>query len=120
MGATGTAADQISETVLNGFAQLLRELGHGGRPVHVSQRTEAVFVLSGDAIQLEAYAAVPEAFAGVQVVRKLIEHVTAAEAAVLCQTLRQLRCCKPADAPLETASPITEDQDDRQCRCTDQ
>lgn len=109
MGSTGTPADQIPEAVLSGFGQLLREVG-ACLPVIVGMRSSPVFCLTGSAADMEAYAVLPGEFEGYPVIRKLIEHVTASEAAEICQLLRRLR-----NAPVEPAANVKEDEDGGQC-----
>lgn len=110
MGKTGTPADQVPEAVLVGFGQLLRDVGFASLPVSIGMRSSPVFCLVGSAADLEAYAVLPAEFEGFPVIRKLIEHVTASEAAEICQLLRRLR-----NAPVEPAANVKEDEDGGQC-----
>ncbi len=110
MGATGTSADLISEVVLSSFGQLLRNKGFATLPVSVGTRKSPVFVLTGSAADLEAYASLPSEFEGVPVVRKLFEFVTAEEAAEVCALLRRLR-----EPPVEPVLDVTENSHGGQC-----
>ncbi len=98
-------AAPIAETVLKSYRDLLDEAGHQTHAVTVSQRNkQPVFVLSGDAEDLEAYTNVPVAHAGVPVLRRLLEDLTAVEAVVICNTLRRLRRGEPV--PVEDPAAV--------------
>lgn len=112
MGTPESAADRIPEAVVNAFGQVLRDAGFASLPVSISMRTtrSLTFVLAGTVADLEAYAVLPSEYQGIPIERKLIEHVTAAEAVEVCALLRRLR-----SEPVEPVSDVKEDDDGGQC-----